>query len=278
MTQQPNTVLINGKTNGCIAATDRAFQFGDGCFTTIAVANGELQLWPLHWQRLRETCKRLAIVLPDEWQPLLQHEAEYLVREAKVVAAVIKIIISRGSGGRGYAAGNGLSAIRVVTINEIPTHYQQWRDNGIVLAWAHLELAQQPALAGLKTLNRLEQVLLKQELLQRDADDLLVCDSRGLVCETIIANIFWRKLGQWFTPKLSQAGIAGVVRQQLLQNNNHVAIVEATPAEFLAADQVFVCNALLGLVPVRKIAANTCYGEREFTVAHYPQQLKTTLE
>lgn len=278
MTQQPHTVLINGKANGCIAATDRAFQFGDGCFTTIAVIKGQLQLWPLHWQRLRETCKRLAIVLPDEWQPLLKQEAEYLVREARADAAVIKIIISRGSGGRGYAVGNGLSAIRVVTLSEIPAHYQQWRDDGIELAWANLALAQQPALAGLKTLNRLEQVLLKQELLQRDADDLLVCDSRGLVCETIIANIFWRRAGEWFTPQLSHAGIAGVVRQQILQHNNHVHIVDATAQEFLAAEQVFVCNALLGLVPVRKIAASKGFEEREFKETPYPLQLNTTLE
>ncbi|MFU8785138.1 aminodeoxychorismate lyase [Aliidiomarina sp.] len=278
MTQQPHTVLINGKANGCIAATDRAFQFGDGCFTTIAVVKGQLQLWPLHWQRLRETCKRLAIVLPNEWQALLQQEAEYLVREARADAAVIKIIISRGSGGRGYAVGNGLSAIRVVTLSEVPAHYQQWRDDGIELAWANLALAQQPALAGLKTLNRLEQVLLKQELLQRDADDLLVCDSRGLVCETIIANIFWRRAGEWFTPQLSHAGIAGVVRQQILQHNEHVHIVDATPQQFLKAEQVFVCNALLGLVPVRKIAASNGFQEREFKETPYPLQLNTTLE
>lgn len=276
---EPSSSLINGLWSGQQSIKDRALQFGDGCFTTIAVHAGEVQLWLRHWQRLQDDCTRLGIPLPSSWQSLLLQEITTLVATYPPAAsAVVKIIISRGVGGRGYAADKLLEPQRLISISPYPEHYRHWQQQGITVGWAALQLGQQPALAGIKSLNRLEQVLLKQELAgQPHLDDLLVCDSQGWLIESIVANLFWYQQGQWFTPSLQQAGITGVVRAELLANNPQVQVVTMKPQTLLNAEAMFLCNALLGIVPVREIAAGAGLPRLVLANNRYPQQLNTQL-
>ncbi len=246
--------LINGEECDQVSVADRGLNYGDGCFTTIAVVAGELQLWQRHWQRLENTCAKLSIPLADE--AVFLAEAKRLIERNENTAAVIKIVITRGSGGRGYAPAKESNPQRIVTISEMPAHYARWREDGIRLANASLRLAIQPELAGLKTLNRLEQVLLKLELeklrevMHPAPDDLIVCDARGFLCEATMGNLFWREGKHWYTPELTEAGIAGVVRAELLALNPHVRVGHYLPEKLAQADEIFICNSLLGLVPV----------------------------
>ncbi|RUO22344.1 aminodeoxychorismate lyase [Aliidiomarina iranensis] len=249
--------LINGEEGELIGVSDRGLNYGDGCFTTIAVRERELQLWPRHWQRLQQTCARLKIPLVDEHTLLA--EAKLLIEHHDSVSAVIKILISRGEGGRGYAPPMPSNSNRVVSISHVPSHYGAWQKQGIRIAQASFRLAIQPEFAGLKTLNRLEQVMLKQELqdlravMEPKPDDLIVSDADDYICETTMGNIFWRHNGQWHTPDLTNAGIEGVVRAELLAQNPQVRIGRYRLESLLQADEIFVCNALLGLVPVSNI-------------------------
>lgn len=192
--------LINGCEQNMLAANDRATQFGDGCFTTACIIDGEIPLFAAHLERLQDACQKLLISF-ENWSEL-QNEMKMLAKGH--VRGVLKVIISRGSGGRGYSGKSCHSATRILSVSAWPVHYDRWRQDGIVLALSPVRLGRNPLLAGLKHLNRLEQVLIRSHLEQTDADEALVLDSEGWVTECCAANLFWRKGDVVYTPRLDQ--------------------------------------------------------------------------
>ncbi len=146
----------------------------------------------------------------------------------------------------------GFSVFRLIRIT-----MRAGEKQGVKLCRVNTALGINPALAGLKHLNRLEQVLIKAELEAKEADEALVLDTAGLLVECCAANLFWRKGKQLFTPDLSGCGVAGVARQRLLRLAERlgyrVAQVRAAPETLDRADEVLISNALLPLLPVRQI-------------------------
>ncbi|WP_127348125.1 aminodeoxychorismate lyase [Pseudidiomarina mangrovi] len=219
---------------------DRGLQFADGHFTTLLVQHQQALLWPAHWQRLQLACERLRISLPDQQRV---HDC-VLAAAADFSCAVVKVIITRGSGGRGYSPhGEYQSQWYVSATAHQPTVLAPAK-----LGVAELQLGCQPLLAGLKSLNRLEQVLLADEREQRGYDELVVLDQHQHVTEAVSSNIFWRVGKRWYTPQLSAAGVAGVLRQQVLQLGllSEVALGHFKLAHLLAAEQAFLCNSVQG--------------------------------
>ena len=251
--------LINGISQETLPASDRAIQFGDGCFTTARIASGQVCLLDAHLQRLQKACEILLI--PFVAWAELQREMVELARGNE--RGVLKVIISRGSGGRGYSAANCLHPVRILSVSGYPAHYDGWRREGITLELSPVRLGRNPQLAGVKHLNRLEQVLIRTHLEQTDADEALVLDSEGFVTECCAANLFWRKGKDVFTPRLDQAGVNGLMRQFCLQQLTHssyrVVEVHAREAVLAEADEMVICNALMPVVPVRQ------YGSQRFS-------------
>ena len=251
--------LINGIPQETLPASDRAIQFGDGCFTTARIVAGQVCLLDAHLQRLQQACEKLLIPFV-EWAAL-QREMVELARGND--RGVLKVIISRGSGGRGYSAANCLHPTRLLSVSAWPVHYGGWRREGITLALSPVRLGRNPQLAGIKHLNRLEQVLIRTHLEQTDADEALVLDSEGFITECCAANLFWRQGKDVFTPRLDQAGVNGLMRQFCLQQLAHsgyrVVDVHAREAALAEADEMVVCNALMPVVPVRQ------YGSQRFS-------------
>ncbi|PWW15197.1 MULTISPECIES: aminodeoxychorismate lyase [Pseudidiomarina] len=226
---------------------DRGLQFGDGHFTTLVIQAGTIQAWSSHWQRLQYASQQLRMQLPsaDEVLHLLQQIAQQHPQ------SVIKIIITRGASARGYRLDHQARGHWYVQRSELPP----WTARPLRVALAHFKLAQQPMLAGLKSLNRLEQVLLSDECEQRGFDDLLVTDTQANIIEATSSNIFWYDGKQWCTPRLEQAGIAGVVRKQLIDKQiiGKVKLTKLRPAELAQVEQMFVCNCVLGPRPIAAI-------------------------
>lgn len=243
--------LINGCEQNMLAASDRATQFGDGCFTTACIIDGEIPLFAAHLERLQDACQKLLISF-ENWSEL-QNEMKMLAKGH--VRGVLKVIISRGSGGRGYSGKNCHSATRILSVSAWPVHYDRWRQDGIMLVLSPVRLGRNPLLAGLKHLNRLEQVLIRSHLEQTDADEALVLDSEGWVTECCAANVFWRKDDVVYTPRLDQAGVNGIMRQfcmrMLAQSPFKIVDVYAREEDVMQADEMVVCNALMPVVPVR---------------------------
>lgn len=167
--------LINGHKQESLAVSDRATQFGDGCFTTARVIDGKVSLLSAHIQRLQDACQRLMISC-DFW-PQLELEMKTLAAEQQ--NGVLKVVISRGSGGRGYSILNSGPATRILSVTVYPAHYDRLRNEGMTLALSPVRLGRNPHLAGIKHLNRLEQVLIRSHLEQTNADEALVLDSEG---------------------------------------------------------------------------------------------------
>ncbi|RVT45263.1 aminodeoxychorismate lyase [Rheinheimera sediminis] len=231
-------------------STDRSFHYGDGLFTTIRVKDGKVMLWDLHLQRLVEGTKRLLI------HPFDTDELTAKVQQAvSAPHQVMKVLISRGMAGRGYSPQGIESPCCYISTAALPD-YRAWQQQGIRLDLADFKLAQQPALAGLKHNNRLEQVLIKAELAQTDADELVVLDQSGAVIEVSAANLMFYKEGLWFTPALDQAGVNGVMRQHLMA---HRTIREGQFCldDLQQAEALLICNALMGVVPVKQFAGKT---------------------
>lgn len=244
---------LNGHPIAHLSPLERGFAYGDGVFSTIAVRHGKAALLDYHWQRLVEGCQRLGIHCPD-----ISHWQNDFLRFAEQYTHIIaKIIITRGEGGRGYLPDSQAQAncyFYAYPVIDYPQDYQQ----GIVSDFLRGRLGVNPLLAGLKHLNRLEQVLLRQELAQTAFPEALVCDVTGKVVEGVFSNVFMVKNKQLFTPLLNEAGVAGVMRRHILQTAKDLAIVSSEktlmPNDFLAADEIFFCNSLYGIWPLKQIA------------------------
>ncbi|SMY35816.1 Aminodeoxychorismate lyase [Photobacterium malacitanum] len=246
--------LVNGYEQQALAITDRATQYGDGCFTTMLVEQQCVQLWSLHLARLALSLQRLAIAAPN-WQQIHSQVAALALKYPD--KGGIKILISRGSGGRGYNPFGCDDTQVVITDFEWPLHYQQWQQQGITLGVCQQRMGNSPMLAGMKHLNRLEQVLLKQEVETAGWVDAIALDGDDRVIETTVANLFWRHGNTVYTPALQRAGVAGVMRQQILnmldELNYDYQVGDFGINAVLAADEVFITNSLMALVPVNQI-------------------------
>ncbi len=245
---------VNGKPASSVALSDRSFQYGDGCFTTMLTVDGKVQHWPLHLERMEACLTLLGIASPD-WQRVLNWLEQAALKEN---IAGLKLHISRGEGGRGYNPAGANSPVMTITHFRYPTHYPDWQKNGLELGICQQKLGIMPLLAGHKHNNRLEQIILRGEMEQLGLADGVVCDLHDHVIETTMANLFWVKDGTMCTPALTSCGVAGVMRKCVLTHADSVGIatqVDHYPLSCLnAADEVFMTNAILGIAPVRKIA------------------------
>jgi len=245
-------MIINGRVTNNVDAADRGLAYGDGLFSTIKVESGVMQDWPLHLQRFKTGAERLFFPVID-WG-LLEKEAVELAQQCEHQAQVVlKIIITRGSGGRGYSCDGCDQPVRILSLSVFPDSYLKWQKEGIKLAQCQTLLSRNKQLAGLKSLARLEQVLIKQELKQLQADEGIVCDEFGHVIEGCSANLFLYLDGQWVTPKLNFSGVAGVMRARIMQHPNiQVIEKEVTLADVNHATCLCLTNALMGIVPVKQ--------------------------
>jgi 4-amino-4-deoxychorismate lyase len=244
--------LINGKPGGGIDALDRGLQYGDGLFETLAVKQGRPQLWEQHMERLLDGCRRLRLPALDP--SLLRAEADALC--AGAARAVLKLVLTRGPGARGYRIEPGGPGTRILTLSaaaDYPVHY--YRD-GVAVRLCATRLACNPVLAGIKHLNRLEQVLARAEWDTADIAEGLMCDARGQVIEGIMSNLFIVRGGVLVTPWLGECGVAGVMQGSILAwaraSGLPVQEQPLAPGEIKAADEVFLCNSLIGVWPVRR--------------------------
>jgi 4-amino-4-deoxychorismate lyase len=244
-------VWIDGVPGRSIEVEDRALQYGDGLFETIAVEAGRPRYLARHLARLRDGARRLAIPLPPE--ALLREEIE----GAAAAAGVVKLILSRGSGPRGYRPPEATPR-RIVWALPAVSYPGDWREAGVVLRLCSLRLAVQPALAGLKHLNRLEQVLARAEWPGPIPQEGLLLDSEGHLVGGTQSNVFLRLDGELATPRIERAGVKGVLRGALLDAFAHAGLAcherDLSLAELGRCDAILLTNALIGVWPVREFA------------------------
>lgn len=249
--------LVNGRQSHSVELTDRSFQYGDGCFTTMLVKDGFPLFWESHCDRMNACLDVLQIPKPN-WVQVLDWVEQAINGFDSQEKCGIKLHISRGSGGRGYGIQGAQEARITVSTFGYPEYYESWQRDGVNLGISSVALGHLPMLAGHKHNNRIEQVLVKAEIEQCGWQDALVLDIADNVIETSMANIFWRNAnGEWSTPLLDKSGVAGVMRRHVLKQLEALSLncnIEPTPLTALeTAQEIFITNSLLQIVPVTSI-------------------------
>jgi 4-amino-4-deoxychorismate lyase len=251
-------MLVNGKPGNLISIRDRGLLYGDGVFRTLRATQGKAQHWLLHYQKLRYDCTALGIACPDVG--LLSAELNDLL--ARHPNGVVKLIVTRGEGTRGYAPPDCAETTHLWDISPLPDYPADWAIHGIKARLCQLRLSQQPRLAGIKHLNRLENVLAAAEWNDAQLPDSgiaegLLLDIDGNAIEGTRSNLFLVSQGELITPDLSRSGVAGVQRDRVItwstQHNMPLQIRDVGLDEVLHADELFVVNSIIGLWPVREL-------------------------
>lgn len=241
-------VWINGARGRQIDCSDRGFQYGDGLFETMRVRAGRIRLLEYHLERLYEGCRRLSIPAPRA--PSLRRELK--LRAKPHTDAVLKLILTRGPGTRGYRPNGGERCTRVIALSA-PPHAAVSQISQRVRMCA-TPVGSNPALAGLKTLNRLDSVLARSEWRDERIWEGLMRDNDGdLVCGTM-SNLFVRRGSTLSTPVLDRSGIAGVMRRWVLEQapglNLRAREARLSVQHLRDATEVFMTNAVAGIVSV----------------------------
>ncbi len=277
-------MLINGVERSTISAVDRGLMYGDGLFETIKLVKGEPQNWSLHLQRLSRGAERLGITMPDgelllselralskarvrpQTMPLVGARPQLQVRGQP--QALAKIVLTRGVGGRGYYPQK-LQPTRIIQLFPWPELPVENACGGVRVRICQLQLAHQPALAGLKHLNRLENVIARGEWEDAEIAEGLMQDQQGNFIEGTMSNLFVVKDHVLYTDPLQQCGVAGVMREHIIelaqQQGIGVQLQQINQASIETADELFLCNAVIGIWPIREIVNLKHYAVGEVT-------------
>jgi len=246
-------MIINGLLGDTINASDRGLMYGDGVFRTLLLRQGMPLHWQQHYNKLQHDCAAIGIACPSI--QLLGAELAQLAESQP--DAIAKIVITRGQATRGYVPAANPQITRILSTSSLPQYPDSYATQGISVHICKLRLGYQPRLAGIKHLNRLENVLAAAEWNDANIAEGMMLDQEGHVIECTRSNLFMVRDDKLFTPDLSRCGVAGLQRERVIdyarQQRMICKITELTMDDLLAADEIFVVNSVIGLWPVREM-------------------------
>jgi len=246
-------MLVNGKHGNLISIRDRGLLYGDGVFRTVRASAGQGLHWPKHYQKLRHDCTALGISCPD--YALLTAELGELLKLYPV--GVVKLIVTRGAGTRGYAPAADIEPTHCWDAFPVPDYPDDWPISGIKARICELRLCSQPHLAGIKHLNRLENVLAAAECSDTDIAEGLLMDAADNVIAGTRSNLFVVNQGKLITPALTCCGVAGMQRERVMawamKHKMPLQVRNISMEEVLKADELFLVNSIMVLWPLREL-------------------------
>lgn len=244
---------VDGRLADSVPADDRGLHYGDGLFETLLVRGGRPRFLEAHLARLASGCSRLAI--PFQGESALRAEIAAAGARATQLA-ILKIIVTRGSATRRGYAPDAEVPRRLMALYESAPPAAELRE-GVDLVLATGTVAEHPGLAGIKHLSRIENVWALGEARAAGAFDALLRTASGQVISGAMSNLFIVRAGRVLTPRVDRAGVAGILRQVVLRECAALSIAAAEQPlsmdEVLAADEAFITNARIGVVPVRRV-------------------------
>ena len=255
----PEVVWVNGRPDGALSPVERGLHYGDGLFETIACPGGRPRFLDLHLERLRGGCARLGIEFPAPGEL----RREILAIAAGSGRAIVKVLLTRGPAmARGYQATGAEQPTRLTLRYHWKPEDPRLAAEGVAVRTAALRLAENPALAGLKHLNRLEQVLARREWSDGNIAEALMFSVSGRLISGVMSNVFLVEGGRLRTPRLDRCGVAGIMRQVVLREAARAGI-EAEESALERADlerarELFLTSAVTGVRPVRSVDGRAC--------------------
>ena len=236
---------------------DRGLCYGDGLFETIKVFENKPLFLEAHLSRLELGCQRLGINFCG-LEKRFKADIIDLLSLNPYPLAVLKLTVTRGAGPRGYFPVKNIQPTTISSLSVAPD-FAHKAIEGVVLRWCDTPLSINPLLAGIKHLNRLEQVLARKEWDFPNISEGLMKDADGFLVEGTMSNIFWFQDGRLYTPEIDRCGIAGVIRQAVINiasvQNIPVVIGRFSELALENAAEVFICNSLIDIWPVIQLDA-----------------------
>jgi 4-amino-4-deoxychorismate lyase len=251
------TWFVNYRLEESVSVADRGLAYGDGVFETIRVFPRTFLQISDHLSRLYRGLSRLGMPFSLDQKNVLSNFLDQHILPLIYDESVVKIIVSRGEGGRGYLAPE--HCIHSIIIGILPApDYQNHRAKGVSLSISPVPISSNRFLSGIKHLNRLENVMAKRFLKVADFEAIMLNERQELV-ECIQSNLFWVEKGILYTPSLHQSGVQGTYRKGIIENQESytVQIGHYSLPDLMAADEVFITNSLMGVVPVIHIAGTS---------------------
>lgn len=250
-------ILVNGLPSEHVRVFDRGLMYGDGVFRTLLVRAGLPLCWPRHYDKLYADCAALGIICPPEG--VLAAEMAQLI--ARTPDCVLKVTVTRGESQRGYAIPEHIEPTRILVTSPAPQYPESYFMDGVRLHLCSTRIAIQPVLAGIKHLNRLENVLARREWNSSEIAEGLMLDTDGNAIEGTMSNLFLLQGKTLHTPNLVRCGVAGVQRERIMDLAGGLGMtvrVENLPlARIYDADEVVLCNSVIGVWQVRELAGKT---------------------
>lgn len=251
--------LVNGEPSCQVSVADRGLNFADGLFETLRIAKSKAVLEEQHWRRLQAGLVRLNIccdlsLVSEAFQALLQQAAA-----VGKFDGVVKILVSRGEGGRGFSPKTASRPTVIVRWFDLPDYAEDMYSRGVGIGICKTRLPHRPLIAGLKHLGNIEYVMAAAEVPRESPiQQGLLLDPEDNLVESISANLFLLINGCLYTPNLKRCGVAGTMRQWILETIlrqlSLPSVVEDLPLSRLGkATEVFICNSVFGVVAVNRI-------------------------
>ena len=274
MSKQAHITLVNGAETSALDIADRGLAYGDGLFETMRIISGRVPLLSLHLARFTEGVRKLQFghekKLVTTFKAAVKDALKNLSGEA-----LLKIIVTRGSGGRGYTPAEDSTCNIIVQVFDLPQYPLEYTQSGVTVKECEHRLYHNPVFAGIKHLNRLDQVLASKEL-DEEAEGLLF-DQNELLVEGLKSNILVFQKDRIVTPKLDSCGVKGTLRQFLMQSSPSLGldIVEAdiTRQDIDYSQGLAMINSIYGIWPVKSISGNAVpYDERCDQIRSYLQK------
>jgi 4-amino-4-deoxychorismate lyase len=250
-------ILVNGAATDRVVVTDRGLAYGDGVFRTILVTDGRAHNWRFQIRKLAHDCAALALPCPAE----AVLSKELMRASAEQRECIVKVIVTRGRAERGYAPPQDPMPTRVVIASPRLRYPQEFVRGGVRVHVCRTRLAAQPRLAGIKHLNRLENVLARSEWSDPAVAEGLMLDTEGNVVGGTMTNLLMVDENGLVTPELSKCGVAGVTRERILAAaTRHGVTCRVEPLSLdrvLGARELILVNSVIGAWAVRDIEGRT---------------------
>lgn len=266
-------VWVNGEETGSVPVEDRGLAYGDGIFETMRLHAQRVPLLERHLARLAMGAERLRIPLDVA---SVRAEVTRFAASAGASDAILKLIVTRGDGGAGYRVSEPALPRRILMLRPLGSHPGHWWTTGVSIRYCDTRLGANAALAGIKHLNRLEQVLARLEWSDPQIAEGLMSDQKGRIIEGISTNLFLVSGGRLLTPEIGNCGVTGVMRGYILdvaaqELGFQSAEVHCERALVAAAQELFLCNAVIGVWPVRQL------GNREWPVGPVTRKVQANV-
>ena len=253
-------IFLNGKiipdTDGSVSTGDRGFLYGDGIYETLRSYKGKPFKLSKHLERMRHSAKQLKISF-EYTNSDIGEKVNELIEMNRSQDAYIRITLSRGTGGGRLQMDHNIEPTTLIQVNPLTPYDRKFYEEGMALVVSHSRRSTSCPISRHKSTNLLKSILLKEEAKNRSAHETIVLNTDDYVAECVVSNIFFVKNGNVVTPSLDSNILPGITRRTVLdicKDSSFPVGEELFKTEaLLNADEVFITNSLMEIMPVSKI-------------------------